>query len=61
MQEVRYDGTEHLSQLENEEQLRKALEDPRNKSVTVHKTGSIITMRDGTKYEVMPAGNWKRI
>jgi len=61
MQEVRYDGTEQLSRLENAEQLQKAIDDPRNKSVSVHKAGSIITMRDGTKYEVMPAGNWKRL
>jgi len=60
MQETRYDGTERLTLLENEKQLQDAVADPRNKTVTVHKPGSLMKMSDGTMYRVAPDGSWRR-
>jgi hypothetical protein len=61
MQEVRYDGTEQLSQVTSAEQIQKAVEDPRNKTVLVHKPGSIITLRSGAAYRVANDGSWRRV
>lgn len=55
MQEIWKDGTEKLSVLENDEQLREALADERNASVRIHKPGSTFESR-GQTYKVNDDG-----
>ena len=32
-----------------------------NKLVALHKPKSVVTMKDGTQYQVMPNGSWKKL
>lgn len=59
------DGSAELEQCESNEdvvkKLQKKLEDPRVKSVTVHKPGSIIHHSDGTEYIVALDGSLRKL
>ena len=61
MQEHRYDGTDELTPNANMKDVERALADTKNKSVTLHKTGSIITRSDGSQYEVWTDGSLRKI
>jgi len=61
MQETRYDGKEVLTRFPTEEQVKKAVNDPKNKTVTLHNVGSHIKTADGAIYEVQQNGAWKKI
>ena len=66
MQETKWDGEINLIDAPPEKQLQKesmwdALLNKENKSVTLHKPGSIVTMQGGRKYVVDEKGTWRRL
>jgi hypothetical protein len=64
MQERRYDGTEQLTANAEMADMLRALNDPRNKSVEMHKPGSIIDTMDGghrKKFRVEDDGSLTRV
>ena len=64
MQEHRWDGSDELQEVPGDklkEKLLKALEDERNKAVTMHKAGSVITRSDGSQYVVGADGAFRKI
>lgn len=61
MQEIRWDGTDCLTEKATKEQFIDALDDKRNKTVIAHKTGSIITRTDGSQYQVWSDGSLRKI
>jgi hypothetical protein len=64
MQEMRHDGTEKLTANATWEQLKRAIEDDRNRAVFVHKPGSIITTMHGghqKKFRVEEDGTLTRL
>lgn len=61
MQENRYDGNDVLTDKVNEDQIKRALRDARNKVVAVHNAGSVITHSDGRQYVVQADGSWVRV
>lgn len=61
MQEHRYNGHDVLTPNVDVRQFESALKDPRNKAVTLHKTGSIITLPDGSRYEVRKGGMLRKL
>ena len=61
MQEYRYDGTDELTPNASIKDLERALANEKNKAVTLHKTGSIITRSDGSQYEVWTDGSLRKI
>ncbi len=56
MEERRWDDSQHLTPHADHGDLRKALADVRNKSVTLHKPGSMIVKDDGTRWIVQHDG-----
>jgi hypothetical protein len=44
-----------------EEKVITALENPDVKSVAFHKPGEVVTLLDGTRYEVRENGSWKKL
>jgi len=61
MQETRYDGDVVLTDRATQEQVERAMSDPSNKVVALHKPGSEVTLRDGSKYVCQADGSWKRV
>ena len=61
MEERHWDDSARLSDKKTIEDMRKAMHDPNNKSVALHKPGSIVKMSDGTEYEVQQDGSWKKL
>lgn len=60
MQETKWNDDEYLSGNVNDEKLRAALTDKRNRSVTIHKPGSVVKLPSGAEYEVQADGSWRR-
>lgn len=60
MQERRYDGSEKLTPSADMEQLLKAIEDPDNASVTMHKPGAEF-IGNGHRWKVLPDGKLKKL
>jgi len=67
MQVDYYDGMQELIDAEafenavkQREKVGELMEDPAVKSVSLHKAGDEVTMRDGTEYVVQADGSWKR-
>ena len=52
MQEIRYDGTEKITENAGKEEILKAVQDLGNKTVLIHKPGSVITNIKGVKFTV---------
>ncbi len=61
MQEHRHDGTDELTPNATMQDVKRALKDPRNTAVTLHKPGSTVTMSDGKRYLVWKDGSLRRI
>ncbi len=61
MQEIRHDGTEKLTDDSTMEMFGAALADKRNRSVAMHKPGTLITQPSGDQYLVDEVGAWRRI
>lgn len=61
MQEYRYDGTEVITPNVDKRKIAKALENPLNKAVMIHKPGSVITHMDGAQYVVQQDGSVRKI
>ncbi len=60
MQETRWDGTDVLTDHATDKSFTRALDDVRNRSVTLHKPGSIVELKSGS-YVVDESGAWRRI
>jgi hypothetical protein len=60
MQEIRYDGSQALTDSATKEQILAALGDPSNKVVALHKPGSAVTLPDGSEYVAQADGTWAR-
>ncbi len=52
MQVRHEDGSETLEQIDSMEPVKKALANPKVRSVSIHKPGSTFTGGDGVKYHV---------
>ena len=61
MQEHRYEGPDKLTPNVDMPQVEAAMRDPRNRAITLHKAGSIITLDDGSRYEVRKGGMLKKL
>lgn len=61
MQEIRDDGTQKLTDSAGLNDFRKALNDERNRSVAMHKPGTLIAQPSGDQYLVDETGSWRRI
>ena len=61
MQETRCDGTEKLTDHATEKQFLEAFADEKNRSVAMHKPGTLITQPSGDQYLVDETGAWRRI
>ena len=59
MQEVRYNGSEKLTEDASRKQLDEALADERNATVAIHKPGAVFKSR-GKTYQVTDEGKLKR-
>jgi len=60
MQEHRPDGDKFTERVTDADFFR-ALQDKRNTAVTLHKTGSVVTMKDGRRYMVDKDGCFRRL
>lgn len=60
MQESRYDGSEVLTGRPTPEQIERAIADPRNRAVAIHKPGSSVKFGED-EYIVQFDGTWKRV
>lgn len=60
MQETRWDDGMKLTGPASMEDVKRALEDARNREVALHRPGSTVTLRDGSTYVVQPDGSWRR-
>lgn len=60
MQETNWNDRMKFTDDATQEDFIKAIFNPENKSVALHKPGSRVTYGDST-YEVQPNGSWKRI
>lgn len=60
MQESRYDGEVLLTDCVTQEQIERAIADPRNKTVALHRPGSAVTLPDGSEYVCQANGSWVR-
>lgn len=69
MQEIKHDDSFDLTDYEDcvaehgdmNTALAKAFKKMENKAVALHKPGSVVTDKRGTKHEVQKNGSWKRI
>jgi hypothetical protein len=61
MQEIRYDGSEELTDDVKMDALLEAIHDVENRIIAVHKPGSIIKSKDDTFYRVNKSGAWIKI
>lgn len=61
MQEIRYDGSQALTDRATKEQVLAALGDPSNKTVALHKPGSAVTLPDGSEFVAQADGSWARL
>ena len=61
MQEIHYDGSEELTDHATEEKFLEAFADEKNRSVALHKPGTLITQPSGDQYLVDGTGSWRRI
>lgn len=61
MQEHRYNGQDVLTPNVDVRQIERALNDPRNRAVTLHKAGSVIMLPDGSRYEVRKGGMLRKL
>ena len=69
MQEQRIDGSSVLSTIAQNELINAemsnafmlAIRDPMNRSVALHKPGSIVELKGGARYEVQKNGSWRRV
>lgn len=60
MQESRFDGSEKFTDRASMRDFKKAMDDPQNRSVTMHKPGSIVEMKTGS-YVVDEDGSFRKI
>lgn len=60
MEETRWDDSAELTNNMTFKDLWRAAKKPENKSVTLHKPGSCITVA-GTEYIVQPNGSWRKV
>ena len=73
MEQRRWDGEAELTdwaelirgaQKQDGIMLKKIIEATKNKEnkyVALHNPESVVTMKDGTQYKVMPDGSWRKI
>ena len=61
MEERRYDGSQHLTDNPDVEEIKRALADAENRSVRLHRAGEIIEGPKGKVYQVQQDGSWRRI
>ncbi len=62
MQEYRpEDEIDRLTDDPTLSQVAEALADEGTRAVTLHKPGEVVTLRDGSRYEVQKDGSWKRL
>lgn len=64
MQEIRYDGTEHLTPNVSRDQVERALADVRNASIALHKPGAVFDSWQGRvrkRYRVDADGTLQRL
>lgn len=61
MQEIRYDGSQVLTDSATKQQILQALGDPTNKVVALHKPGSAVTLPDGSEFVAQVDGTWARM
>lgn len=61
MQEQRFDDSEILTPSVTPAQLAEAIENKENKTVSIHRPGTVFQTRDGIEYRVGPRGNFIRI
>ena len=61
VQEIRFSGEQILTEDVTDDQIKRAVHDKRNKTVIIHKPGSIITYKDGTQYQVAGDGSFRRL
>jgi len=61
VQEIRYDGSQILTDSVTQEQILAALGDPSNKTVALHKPGSAVMLPDGSEFVAQANGSWARL
>jgi len=61
MEEQKWNGDTVPINSPTQQQFNKALEDPENKMVALHKPGSIIRHPSGAKYRVDKNGHWQKL
>lgn len=61
MQEIRHDGSEKLTDHATEKKFLDAFADEKNRSVALHRPGTLITQPSGDQYLVDETGAWRRI
>jgi hypothetical protein len=61
MQENRIDGSQVVTPNAGIEEIKKALDDPRNKSIYLHAPGQKFKLKDGTEYLVGAKGTIHKI
>ena len=60
MHEQTWQGTEKLTDHPTPEQIQDALSNPKNRMVAFHKSGSVLELSNGEKYEVQADGKWRK-
>lgn len=61
MQEQKWDGGEELTDQASIEDFKEAMDNPKNKSITLHKSGSTFTNTNGVEYRVSQEARIKPI
>ena len=56
MQEIRYDGTEKITENVTQHEIIRAINNKDNKQVIIHKDGSVIKTQEGREYTVSKDG-----
>lgn len=60
MQEIRDDGTEKLTENVTMAEVFKAISNPRNQTIIIHKEGSVIKSIEGKEYTVGKDGKFHK-
>lgn len=60
MQETRYDGTSELTDDPTLQEFLEAMGEPRNRTISLHKPGTIVTTQEG-RFLVGEFGAWSKV
>jgi hypothetical protein len=60
MQEIRKDGTEKITKNVKQEQIFEALKNPENKTIIIHKEGSVMKTVEGKEFTLGKDGKFHK-